>query len=177
MLLGWLWVVVVGVPQLISSGYLESLQVQPTPQETNEPEAQELSPLAIAFVGAITLLILLVSVIILVKLPKQAIGGSEQIIQKAVLLAVPAVTHHKKLPAAKARALRLRLSYGVQMVLVVVPALICLVLPAYEELSRQIIVYVGLSIAMLATISFTLAWGLAMPATSRTRSRGSRGSR
>ncbi|MBC7512353.1 hypothetical protein H7142_01675 [Candidatus Saccharibacteria bacterium] len=172
----WLWVVVVGVPPLIKTGAFDILMNPTDTSTTISTETVAISPLTTIAVGAITMILLAFTVVVLIRIPKAIVETGERIVHQAAEVIVPVVTHHKPLPAKKRRMLSRRVMCSIQISASVLPALISLILPANEELSRPIIITVTLWLAALCLLSFLAAWATA-PAvvTSRTQSRASRG--
>lgn len=175
--LGWFWVLLVLVPSLIKNGSLESFVASPSPAEpivTTPPI--ETSPLAWAVIGIVTLVILLVTIVILVRIPRGIVHTGERIVNQTAQAVIPVISHHKPLPVKRQRILSRRIMLGLQLGLSVLPLFISLFLPAYDELSTDIIKVVAACLAVVATASFTVAWVLEpKTAISRTRSRASRG--
>jgi hypothetical protein len=175
--LGWLWALLVTVPSLIKSGALDSLMATSAPAEPVVATSPiETSPLAWVIIGAVTLVILAITVIILIRIPRTIVHSGEQLVNHTAKVVVPVIAHHKPLPAKRQRMLSRRVVLGLQLILSVVPLLISPFLPPYDELTTQIIMTVAACLTVAATVSFALAW-LIEPKrpTSRTRSRASRG--
>ena len=171
----WLWVVVVGVPPLIKTGAFDILMAPADTSTTIPTEAVAISPFTTIAVGAITLILLAFTVVVLIRIPKAIVETGERIVHQAAEVVLPVVTHHKPLPAKKRRVLSMRVMRSIQISAVALPALISLILPANEELSRPIIITITLWLAALCLLSFFAAWATAPASvTSRTRSRVSR---
>lgn len=177
---GWLWVLLVIVPSVIKSGALDSLVTDTVPAEpTITAPPIELSPVVWIAVGVVTLIILLITAIILVRIPRTIVHNSEHFVSQTAKAVMPVITHHKPLPVKRQRVLSRRIVLALQLLLSIVPLLISPFLPPYDELSTEIVVAVAAFLAAVATLSFVFAW-LIEPkpvTTSRTRSHASRGLR
>ncbi len=175
--LEWLWVLIISLPLLIKNGALDKLH--PTPGAAGpviHMPAIEPSPITWIVVGLITLLMCVVTIIVIFRLPRAFVNGSERIVEQAVAAAVPVVTHHRPLPAKKRRTLSHRLTLALQVILSATPVVICLFIPPFEELTFQIIIAIALWLGTISLIMFALAYVIRPPQlTSRTRSRASRG--
>lgn len=177
LILQWSWLGLIALPPLISSGTFDALTM-PTAPDT--PIARttplEASPLIWAIVGSVTLVILALTVVVLIRLPRVVLETGERVVHQAAALAIPAVTHHKALPSKKRRVLSRRLTLLIQLIASILPAISSLLLPPYQELTSLIIVTIALWLAAFSVACFVIAWLVEPPvATSRTRSRASRG--
>jgi hypothetical protein len=174
--LQWLWVLLVALPPLIRSGAFDALQNTEAPGDVSMTIAPvEATPFLWLMVGLTTLMVLIVTVIVLIRVPRTIVGTSERIVQQATHVVVPTITHHKKLPASKQRAISRKVALSLRLVAAVLPFLICLFLPAYQELSREIILIISLWLAGISIASFGASWVLEVRPISRTRSPASRG--
>lgn len=176
-ILQWMWVSIIVLPPLIESGAFDGLTQpsQPT-AATATLQPVELAGPALWLVGAVTIFILALTVVVLIKIPKAVLDTSETIVHKTTDTMIPLVTNHATLPAKKRRELSRRLSLALQLFVSILPALICLFLPPAGELTREIIITLALCMVIISVLGFTLAW-FVKPAktTSRTQSRASRG--
>lgn len=177
--LGWLWVLLVSVPPLIKSGLLDSLVASPAPAEpiTASVPPIETSPLAWLIIGAVTLVILIVTIIILIRIPRTIVQSGERLVSHTAEAVVPVIVHHKPIPPKQQLILSRRIMLALQLGLSTLPLLLSLFLPPYEQITTEIIVTISAVLTIAATASFTAAWLIEpKPATtSRTRSRASRG--
>lgn len=174
--LNWLWLMIAGLPRLIESGKIDLLTAapQPTP-EIVHTDAWASSPLIWLVVGVATLGILIMTVVVLIRLPRTIVETGQKVVDQTAEAILPALTHHKPLPEKKKKLLSRRLVLLIQLSLSLIPLLVCLFLPSYHELTRQIIVTLAAFLCLVSMVGFVLSW-LIMPAvTSRTRSRASRG--
>lgn len=175
LVLEWLWVFIVGIPPLIKTGAFDALTTPANPTTVVPPEPIVASPVLTLFIGIITLIILGATAIVLIRIPRTIVQTGERIVHQAAEIVVPVVTHHKPLPAKKKRILSRRIIGAVQISASLLPALISIFLPVYEELSGPVIVTTTVVLSIVSIVGFGLAWLLAPAATSRTQSRASRG--
>lgn len=176
---GWLWVLLISVPPLIKTGLFDSLVSAPAPLEqvTSPASPLEASPLTWIIIGAVTLIILMLTVVILIRIPRTLVQGGEQLISHTTEAVIPVIVHHKPLPAKQRQALSQRIMLALQLGLSIAPLLISLFLPPYGDITRQIIITIASTLAVAAAVSFIFARliGPKTASTSRTRSHGSRG--
>lgn len=175
MALQWLWLLLVGLPPLIKNGAFDVLMQAPAPPATIPAQPFEASPVVWLLVGVVTLVILAVTIIVLIRLPRTILQTGERIVRSTSEAIVPIVTHHQPLPAKKRWLISRRVRLMVQLALSLSPLIISLLLPAYEEITRQIIVIIALWLAATSISGFVIGWLIAPVATSRIRSRASRG--
>ena len=177
LVLQWLWMLTIGLPPLIRSGALDSFVTSPVPNGTGTTTVApiEMSPLVLLFVGVTTLLVLILTVVVIIKTPRAIVNSGEKVVTQAANAVVPVVTHHHKLPEVKRRAVSRRVALALRLFATFVPAVVCLVLPSLDELTKQIIMTVALWLAIFSATGFIAAWLLEPKTpTSRTRSHASR---
>lgn len=157
LVLEWMWVFIVGIPPLIKIGAFDILTTPAEPTATIPAEPLAASPLLTILVGAFTLFILAVTVIVLVRIPKTIVKTGEKIVQQATDAVVPVVTHHKPLPAKKKLIISRRVKTALQISASLVPALISLLLPANEELTRTVIIIITMCLSLVSIVGFVVA--------------------
>lgn len=175
LVLEWLWVFIVGIPPLLKSGAFDALTAPANPTTAVPVEPVATSPALTLVVGIITLLVLGATAIVLIRIPRTIVQTGERIVHQAAEIVVPVVTHHKPLPTKKKRVLSRRVMGAIQISASLLPALISVFLPTYEELSGPVIVTTAAILALVSVIGFGSAWLLAPATTSQTQSRASRG--
>ncbi len=172
----WLWISLIGIPPLIEAGLFDSLFSQTEqPKETVvNPIAS--SPLVVAIVGITTVVVLVITAIVMIRLPRTIVRNGDAVINHTAEKVIPIVTHHKVIPTKKRRVLSRRLRLILQIAVCVVPFSVLLLLPETVELSRSVVAAVTLFLGGSGAICFIVAW-LVEPTqtTSRTRSHASRG--
>lgn len=174
----WLWLVIIGLPPLIETGVFDTLVNPPQPIARQDERQEDMSPVVIAAVGAMTVVILGVTVVILIKLPATILKSGDVVMERAAAKTLPVITHHKPLPAKKRRELSRRLRLVFELVACAIPLVILPFLPTPDELTQAVVMGVGIFLGGLAFLGFTSGWLIEpKPATSRTRSHASRGSR
>jgi hypothetical protein len=177
LVLQWLWICVVGLPPLVKSGRLDFLSSPPPPAQVVTESSVPLNPFTLILIGIVTFALLVVTVIILVRIPQTIAKTGEQLVQHTSQIVLPVVTHHKKLPEKKRRLLSRRIRLMIQIVVSLIPVIIGLSLPGFEELSKTIVMTIALFLGLISLISFSVSWLVEPTAatTSRTRSHASRG--
>ena len=174
--LQWLWVLATGLPPLISAGVFDSLAPPAPVEQTVVPHSSvEFSPILAVIAGVITLVFLLLTVIILVKLPKTIATSGDKMVHRATEVVIPVITHRKQLPAKKKTELSLRIMMTLQLVLLLVPLVASFFIPALQTLTSQIITTLAIWLATISIVCFIISWILQPRTTSRTQSHASRG--
>ena len=172
----WLWLLVIGLPPMIESGVFDSFAPPaPVAPVVQPSESVNESPVVLLFIGIVTLLFLALTLFILVKLPKNISHTGEKIVQQTTAVALPIITHHKKIPPNKQRVLSRRISRGIQVSLIIIPLLISLFLPGIDQITPQIIVTLSCWLAATSLVCLLLSWLIQPSPISQTRSRVSRG--
>ncbi len=175
-ILNWLWLALIALPRLIETGKFDLLTKVPEPTpEVVQPDAISSSPLMWVVVGIATLGILVMTVVVLIRMPRAIVRTGQKLVNETAEAVIPAVTHHKPLPAKKKLVLSRRIVLLVQLFISIVPLVVCLFLPAYHELTRQIILTIAAWLSAIGVVGFVLSWLISPVATSQTRSRASRG--
>lgn len=164
-LLQWLWVAILYLPALFAN---EAFRMFVLPQQGNTATHTPIieangPPLLMSVIGIIiTVLILLLAIYILIKLPLGIARGGHVAAQKTAAATIPIITHHKKLPKKK------QLQLTVQVVAVLkysaaVLAAIALVGIYFiaVNLPNSIYVLVGLALAAVTLVGFTLQYAIA----------------
>lgn len=175
-LLQWTWAMILYLPLLTNITVLTDLTTPDTSAQSAPIAFPALpEPVSIILAGVITVAAIMATIIILVKLPKTINTTSERVIHSVARSAVPIVTHHAPLPIRQKRQIEVRVSYAVQIGLVVLPLIISLFSPSTDALPRQIAIIFSCTLAAASGTLFTILF-LART-TLRTRSRASRESR
>ncbi len=175
-ILNWLWLALIALPRLIETGKFDLLTKVPEPTpEVVQPDAISSSPLVWVLVGIATLGILVMTVVVLIRMPRAIVRTGQKLVNETAEAVIPVVTHHKPLPAKKKMVLSRRIVLIIQLVFSALPLVACLFLPAYHELTRQIILTIAAWLSAIGVVGFVLSWLISPVTTSRTRSRASRG--
>lgn len=155
----WLWLAMIALPPLIDSGALNQFfeVEQPIKQESAKTD-MAMSPLMMAVVGGITVLMIIVTIVIIVKLPKAVAGTGDALMQATTKAVLPAVVHHKKVSAKKRKLLTKRIMRIIQVCVGVLPFLAVILLPSPKELPAGGVMVVATALAVLALSSFALSW-------------------
>lgn len=176
---GWLWLILVLLPGLIQSGALESL-VSPAPPPVSQPTAQAepLSPIVLIAVGIMTLLILIVTIVVLIKVPRTIAQNSDKVVTRAAEQVVPLITHHTPVPQRERKKLTRRIIITLQALFSILPIALSLALPEQDALPQDVIRALSIVVGLTALFLFSVSWAVEPKLiTSQTRSRASRGLR
>lgn len=172
----WFWIFIIALPPLVKSGALDTFIATPLPEPTPQTSPQdELSPIIVLVVGAITLFVLILTIIIFIRLPRTISKTGQHVVQHTAEAIIPTITHHKALPAKKRRELSRKLVIEIQLILVLLPFFIGLLIPPIDQLTKQIIIIVAAVLLGFSLLCFVCAWLIQPATTSRTRSHVSRG--
>lgn len=172
----WLWAFVIGLPLLLKSGMLDVLsspsQPEPVPMPTPEP-----SPLVWAFIVVVIVGLFVITLIALLRLPKAISQAGQKIVTHTAEVVIPIVTHHQAAPAKKRFVLTRRITLVIQLSISFLPLLPCWLLPAPDGLTKDVMLITAIALSGFSGLSFWLAWLIAPPkkSTSRTRSHAFRG--
>lgn len=171
----WLWVSIVVLPPLIKSGALDWIIKIFAQHAQAEAPKIELNPFILALVGIITLFILVITAVVLIRLPKTIATTGQHTVDQVAELVMPAITHHKKLPAKKQRALSRRIRLIIQLSLAVLPLAVSFFVPPFDQISQLIIITIASWLAGISLLGFVIGWLVQPPvkSTSRTQSHAS----
>ncbi|HRJ06108.1 MAG TPA: hypothetical protein PK096_00870 [Candidatus Saccharibacteria bacterium] len=157
--LQWLWLVIIGLPPLIESGILNDfMQINPNQAEQPNRQADDLPPIVVAVVGIVTLVMIVVTIFIMLKLPKAVADTGESVVKVTTRAVLPAVTHHRKLSAKKKRVISRQVMFAVQIGLCVLPAGVALFVPTPDELPKNSVALVALTLLATSVTGFGLGW-------------------
>lgn len=176
----WLWLILIALPPLISSQAFEALIV--APPEAVEPVRGGVtapSPATWIFVGVVTIIVLAVTVIILIRLPRKVLSLGEHTVNRASTAVVPLILHHQPIAPKTRRIITRRVRLALQLFAVIIPVCASPFLPEFKQLNPVIIMTTASVLGTFSAICFVTAWMIEPESrpTSRTRSLSSRGSR
>jgi len=146
-LLQYLWLAVVFLPAILQNQTFKNIFLS-TPIETQPVHQTTLgaaqSPWVMVSVALITLIMIVVTIYLIVKIPKIIATSGTAMTKHAVDAAIPVVTHYKKVSAKRKKALTFRLSFAIKLMFVVL-AYSLLFLPVTENvlLEKEVIWFVG----------------------------------
>lgn len=151
--LQWAWTLIVLCYPLITADR-SSFLPEPAPHiPTPTTEFGILSPVVIFIAIAFTLLVLLMTVIVIVRLPKTIGISGAKTTQTVAKVIVPTITHQKHIPKKRYITLTYRIVVGLKYFLTLLPLGLLLFAPAISNLPVNVITAVGLIAA-----GFTLAY-------------------
>lgn len=154
----WLWLTIIIVPPLLASGrFDEILEPSAATAPVLQPQLVVPTGLAAVVIGIVTLLMIILSVYILLRIPTTVRTTSEMVLQRTAEKALPVVTNHVRLKKKKRRVISQRLVLAMQLLLSIIPAAACLFLPSVDGLSSQVIQTVALLLLAGSLMEFALA--------------------
>ncbi len=155
---GWLWVAMLVTPRLVESGFFEFF-IQ-TPPEASQPTAITVSqsPILLAVAAVVTVIMIVLSIVILWQLPKKVSKTGHQVTHHFSGAILPVLTHHKKIPKKKRQILSERLVVYIRLVLIVLPLIGVVFLPASENLDYSVGLIVSGLLAFIASLSILLEY-------------------
>lgn len=158
----WLWVFGIYLPQILESraGVLFVPDAPPVPADTTVATASFPAiptPVAIAIVVVIFVLVVLMTVVGVMRLPKQIAEAGKKTTHTAAAHIVPVVTRHKKVPERKRRQLTARMVLAIKAILAVIPLLLLYIpRPSDFMLSDYLVMLVGSFLAIGTVVWFAL---------------------
>lgn len=155
-LLQWLWVAMLYMNTIVGSGAWQFL-TRPTPTTTvsNEPMVNIPSGLAMIIAVLITFVVLIVTIVIIWRLPRQIAVTGSKITKNTAKRTVPLIYKHKKLPEKQRKKLIERLTWSVKLLLVALPVILTLFSDSINlETSYDIAVTIGLFLAVSSIVWF-----------------------
>ena len=120
-------------------------------------------------VGIVTLVMIVVTIVILIKLPKAVVDTGQTITQATTKAVVPVVLHHKKVSAKKQRIISRRVMLAVQIGLSVIPAIVVVLIPVPKELPADGLRLVTLILLTVSLPGFLAGWLIEPPASTKKR--------
>ncbi|HRF28256.1 MAG TPA: hypothetical protein PL051_01265 [Candidatus Saccharibacteria bacterium] len=157
--LQWFWLGILVLGFFAQNGMLDTLnQHEPVvaPVRTHEPA----SPVALAIGGIVTVAMIIITIIVLIRLPKAIAKTSQVVTERATEAMLPVVSHHKKLPKKKKLQLSAKLAFYIRLALIALPFLLLLALPQNESIKPQLVIFVGGLLAMISNIFLFVESGL-----------------
>lgn len=167
--LQWVWGVITFGHDFLSTDLELLLSHNTTPiPEQQAINLGPLSPIALLLAIFITILVLVLSIITLVRLPKSIAKQSSAMNYKvASNLTKQAVKHHV-VSQEKQKIWSWRLTWVIKMVAITIPIVLLFLTSIVPELPSSVIITLGLGLAALSFVAFTLqamtAWALRIPA-------------
>jgi hypothetical protein len=155
-LLQWLWVAMLYMNTIVGSGAWQFL-TRPTPTTTvsSEPMINIPSGLAMIIAVVITFLVLIITIVIIWRLPRQVAVTGSKITKSTAKRTVPLIYKHKKLPEKQRKKLIERLTWSVKLLLVALPVILTLFSDSINlETSYDIAVTIGLFLAVSSIVWF-----------------------
>lgn len=152
--LQWLWTIMLFLPAILGSNFVKQMHQEPVVPPTVQPA--ELSGFGIAFAIIVTLVVLIATIYILVKMPASIGKSGSKITHKAADTALPIITLHKKLPTKKRLQLTSRLLFVTKISLCTIPFVAMLFSNnTIVDMSQTVVVAIGATIALCSIIFFS----------------------
>jgi len=163
LILQWLWVSVLFLPQLFENETVKDFFMPPA-NITQAPSIELHAPplLATVLAIAITVAILIITIVILARLPIAVSKTGKKTVLSTAERIIPVITHHQKLPAKKKRQLTVQIIRIVKFVFTLLPfLLLVLVVFVPTSLPDEIVMFIGGFLALCTLLWFSLEYGLA----------------
>jgi len=163
--LQWLWAGIVFLPLLIENQTVRDILLpqNTTPRVAPESVAgSDISIITVAIGVAVTVIMLFITIVILVRLPKTIASATRKTTTAAARAVVPVITHHQKLPAKKAKILTARVAKYLKFAsCLLAVAVVPLIYLFDTSLPHTVILFVALTLAIGSLIWFTLQYAIA----------------
>jgi hypothetical protein len=154
----WCWVGVIFLPIILSNEHVEEFLL-PVPKEEQlvAPTVSEgISPIALMIVGAVTVTVVLLTVLIFVRIPIAVAKTGKTVTTKAATSALPLVAKHKKLPKKEKKRLTVQLVKLMKLLSVVLPVGLLYFGKLVElPLPLEIVLMVGSGLALISLLWFS----------------------
>lgn len=157
--LQWLWLGILFLPSLLDSqkDLLLPSAAEPLPAATFDFGGSSLLMTGVGI--AVTLIVLVISVVILARLPLSIAKTGNKATRGAAEVVLPIVSHHKKLPAKKRRQLAVWIAKVVKLALVIAPVKLLAITFLFEApLPQDLIFMIGSILAISSIIWFSLEY-------------------
>lgn len=151
--LEWLWFTILLIPVLKATGILKLFLPNGEQQAVPVAPHETASPMLLIFAAAITAVMILISIIALLRLPKTIAKTGDTVSHTVSEVIVPVITHHKKVPQKKYRLLTDRVMFYVRLGLIIVPLVGILLCPPSKQLGVSLGYLLGSSLALTAVLS------------------------
>lgn len=158
--LQWLWLGVLFLPRLLDS-HAPSLFLPP-PSDMGQAPSFDLggpSLLMTAIGIGVTFVVLLLTVIVLARLPLGIAKTGNKVAKTAAETVLPVVTHHKKVSAKKRRMLTVRIIKAIKLLLVLLPVALLLAALFFDApLPVELVFMIGSLLAIGSLLWFSLEY-------------------
>lgn len=158
--LQWLWIGILFIPELLRNDSIRTL-LMPPPADNQAtrilPPIDDTSIIMTIIAISLTIIILGITAFVLIRLPIAFVNVSKIAIDKSTEVALPLVTHHKKLPQKQKRLISQRLRIYIKLIIVLLPVLLLsltLIIPV--EIDVAIVLFVGAVLAVGSLLWFAL---------------------
>lgn len=146
----WLWFIVIVANPLLSSDFSLFLPKQNV-QSMPAPVANSPSPVTVALVLVLTVLIFALTFYILWKLPKKVGTEGARATKRAATVIIPVITHHKPISKKRRERLSYRVVLCIKLIIISAPLIGLVFAQPIKGLDSRAIWVVGL---FCATFSF-----------------------
>ncbi len=163
LVLQWLWVSVLFLPQLFENDGVKDFFMPPV-DITSTPHVEFHTPPLLATVLAIviTVVVLMITVMVLLRLPTTISRSGKKATLKTAEKIIPILAHHQKLPATKKRQLTIQTIRTLKFVLTLLPFLLLLLVTVIPtSLPSDIVMFVGGFLTLGTLLWFGLEYTLA----------------
>ncbi len=133
LLMQWLWLAIVFLPGLLENGTFKAIFLsKPSIDQPIHSTTSTLTDSPVAMIGVvmITLIMIALTIYVVLKIPGAVAKSGRKITNEVTNVAVPIITHHKKVSAKKQRALTFAISFFVKFCLAAIAYLLLIIPPS-----------------------------------------------
>lgn len=153
--LQWLWTIMLFMPAILGSEFVKQMQQKSVAPPPVQPI--DLSGFGMIFAIIITVIALVATIYILIKMPSSIGKSGSKITHKAANAALPIVTRHKILPAKKRLQLTARLLFAIKLSLCIIPFVTMLFADSgVADITQTVITTIGGVLAICSIIFFSI---------------------
>lgn len=161
-LLQWTWTLLLLCYPLLASDHSILFPQHPVHPVHTENQALATSPIGIFAALIVTAFILVLTVLVLTKLPRAIGKRGSQITQQTANVVVPIMVRHKPLSKAKRRKLSYRIILTVKLLAIVLPLVGLIFAQPVKPLTSSVMWIVGLYCALWSVLYFAVQLAVAV---------------
>ncbi len=161
-LLLWAWVFLMFSYQFMTDDNSPILPAHSSTAQTVQPIGFSLpEPLVVMLSVAITVAVIILSIYLIITLPRNVAKSGSKIIQKTATATIPIITKHQKISEKKRLVLGVRLVAGLKAFACILPVLLMTILPIQAPLDTFVAQIIALFCSIVAATSFLVQYTLA----------------
>ena len=155
-LLQWAWAAIILCYPLITADHTILFPTNTPQAPATQMEFGAMSPMLLIVAAIFTLLVLALSVIALIQLPKNIGKAGTKTTHAVAKVVLPTVTHHKELSKKRYFTLSYRIVFGIKYLMTVLPFVLLIFAPSIIGLSAKIITTVGALVLTFSLVYFSV---------------------